>query len=83
MATKPIEPGCLVVITDASDPSNIGVSGFTVEMEADAEFPGVYWLVDKTGLFHNQKCLRRIDGGDPDAAQEESQDQEVDCHVYA
>lgn len=80
---KPIESGCLVVITDASDPANIGVSGLALEMEANATYPGIYWLVDKTGIFHNQKCLRRIDGGNPDAVQEEAQDQEVPTDAIA
>ncbi|AIA76249.1 hypothetical protein FF32_15815 [Halomonas campaniensis] len=73
---SPIEPGCLVLVADADTQSLIGLTGIAVK-KIEADRPGVYWEVGGSTHYHNQKCLRRIDGGDPDAAQEETHDQEV------
>lgn len=79
---KPIEPGCLVMVVDADHKDLIGLTGIAVK-QIKTERPGVYWDVDTSTHHHNQKCLLRIDGGNPDAVQEEAQDQEVPTDAIA
>lgn len=64
---KPIEPGCLVMVIDATDSSLIGLTGTAVGIVNDAPYPGTYWEVCESPYFHNQKCLMRIDGGVDDS----------------
>lgn len=95
MATRRIEPGCLAYVTysirkpelawtqcrviDRCPPGEPTLEGErTLLGEWDCEHPDVAGIA----VFH-EKQLVRIDGGDPDAVQVESQDQEVDCHASA
>lgn len=95
MAIKPIEPGCLAYVTysirfpelawtqcrvigrcPAGEPTFEGEP--TIVGEWDCEHPDVPGIA----VLH-EKQLMRIDCGDPDAEQVESQDQEVPSHVIA
>ncbi|GHB30670.1 hypothetical protein GCM10009038_31830 [Salinicola rhizosphaerae] len=64
---KPIEPGCLVMVIDATDSAYIGLTGTAVCIVDGAPYPGVYWEVYGSPLCHNQNCLMRIDGGEPES----------------
>ena len=92
---KPLEPGCLAYVTGGP---GAGVTVTCLEcMPPGTQFIDIRddtlrelctrcWLVDHPfdgKAIHEEPYLTRIDGGEPDAVQEESQDQEVDCHVSA
>jgi len=93
---KPIEPGCMCLVVGGS-PSGVGESCTVIQwvndgdafmtrggrFENNTSISG--WAVefgDGCGVFLD-KNLRRIDGGDPDATQEETQDQEVPTDAFA
>lgn len=88
MSIKRIEPGCLCVIKVGP---NAGSVVTAVRLVSEDEFiKGFHagqdgWLVsvdDLVGVYQESGLLR-IDGGDPDAGEVESQDQEVDSHAHA
>ncbi|WP_237673804.1 hypothetical protein [Vreelandella profundi] len=95
MSTKPIEPGCFAVSTGHVNSVENRYKTVRVLYDATSEHddpPDKVWCVEgdvfSKALGHGKadffdKDLMRIDGGDPDAVQEESQDQEVDCHAHA
>ncbi|BCB06772.1 MULTISPECIES: hypothetical protein [Halomonadaceae] len=88
---KPIEPGCLVVFINSMFPENIGRTGTVIEIDhtddprgdvhVDGYFKGT--VHDSGPCWTRRENLRRIDGGDPDATQEENQDQEVPSDALA
>lgn len=89
MAINRIEPGCMVVFINSMFPENIGRTGTVLEIDdcpignvhVDGRFKGT---VHEAGpCWTRIENLRRIDGGDPVAMQEERQDQEVPSHVSA
>ncbi len=73
---KPIEPGCLVMVVDATDASYIGITGTAVCVVGSATHAGTYWEVSSSDRFHNQRCLLRIDGSEPESVESE-EDREV------
>jgi len=85
---KPIEPGCMCFIKVGPAAGSV----VTVErwVSADERIAGWTagqdgWLVsngDQIGVYKASGLLR-IDGGDPDAAQEETRDQEVPANALA
>ena len=85
---KPIEPGCLCVIKVGQDAGTV----VTVERWVSADdliggWPAGQdgWMVtvdDMVGVF-KESGLMRIDGGDPDVSQEDTQDQEVPTDALA
>tara|TARA_R110000824_G_scaffold180013_3_gene360380 strand:+ start:132 stop:401 length:270 start_codon:yes stop_codon:yes gene_type:complete len=89
MSIKPIEPGCLCMIK-VGEHSGETVTAIRV-VKIGELIEGFYrskkggWLVEKGDLIgvYKESGLMRIDSGDPDAGEVESQDQEVDCHASA
>lgn len=92
---KPLEPGCLAYVTGGL---GAGVTVTCIEhwpagtpfIDARDDVEKVVdqacWLVDRPrdgNAIHDERNLTRIDGGDPDAVQEESQDQEVESYAHA
>lgn len=85
---KPIEPGCLCVIKVG--PAAGGIVTVERWVLADERIAGWAagqdgWLVsngEQVGVYKDSG-LMRIDGGDPDAVQGESQDQEVPTDAIA
>lgn len=85
---KPIEPGCLCVIKVGPAAGDVVTVARWVSADErigrwTAGQDG--WLVkvdDMVGVF-KASGLMRIDGGDPDAAQKETQDQEVPTDALA
>ncbi|MEH6641419.1 hypothetical protein [Vreelandella glaciei] len=88
MTSKRIEPGCLCVIKVGCNAGSVVTAIRLVSADEFINgFPAGHdgWLVsvdDLVGVYKEWGLLR-IDGGDPDAAQEDCLDQEVDCHVSA
>ncbi len=85
---KPIEPGCLCVIKVGAFAGGIvTVARWVLAEERIAGWAAGQdgWLVsngDQIGVYKDSG-LMRIDGGDPDAVQEQAQDQEVPTDALA